>query len=110
MASVRKRGRVWYYRFVDADGVRHEVKGCPDRRETEAMGAAAEADAAKIKAGLIDPKALVFRSHEARSLADHLADFHAYLIGKGATTNHANLTRNRVARLIDLPVPDEFPS
>ena len=75
MASLRKRGRVWYYRFVDADGVRHERKGCPDRRETEAMAAAVEAEASKIKAGLIDPKALGYRSHEARPLAEHLADW-----------------------------------
>jgi integrase len=102
MASLRKRGRTWYYRFVDSDGVRHERKGCPDRRETEAMAAAAELEASKIKAGLIDPKALGFRDHEARKLADHLTDFHAYLIGKGATPNHANLTRNRVARLHNL--------
>ena len=102
MASLRKRGRVWYYRHVDSDGVRHERKGCPDRRETEAMAAAAESETAKIKAGLIDPKALRFRAHEARTLADHLEDFHAYLIGKGATGKHADLTRNRVKKLIDL--------
>ena len=41
MASLRKRGKVWYYRFVDADGASHERKGCPDRRETEGMAAAA---------------------------------------------------------------------
>src|SRR3954468_13243672 len=98
MASVRKRGRVWYYRFVDADGVQQERKGCPDRRETEAMAAASEAEASKVKAGLIDPKALGYRNHEARTLADHLTDFRAYLAGKGATPKHADLTRNRVAR------------
>ena len=65
MASLRKRGRVWYYRYIDSDGVRHECKGCPDRRETEAMAAALEAEATKVKAGLIDPKALGFRAHEA---------------------------------------------
>src|SRR5262249_13795759 len=101
MASLRKRGRVWYYRFIDAAGVRQERKGCPDRRETKAM-AAAEAEASKVRAGLIDPKALGYRSHEARPLPDHVTDFHAFLIGKGATAKHADLTRNRVARLIDM--------
>ena len=33
---------------------------------------------------------------------DHLADWHAYLVGKGSTQQHADLSRNRVARLIDL--------
>src|SRR4051812_30660909 len=49
MASLRKRGRVWFYRYVDADGVQREHKGCPDRRETEAMAAAVEAEASKVK-------------------------------------------------------------
>ena len=102
MASYRKIGRNWFYRFVDANGVQRERKGCPDRRETEGMAAAAQAEAAKIRCGYIDPKAIAYGAHEARTLADHLADFHAYLAGKGSTAEHANLTRNRVARLIDL--------
>ena len=102
MASLRKRGRVWYYRFVDADGVQHERKGCPDRRETEAMAAAEESEASKVRAGLIDPKALGFRSQEARPLADHLADFQATLLAKGGTRKHASVTRNRADRVLTL--------
>ena len=59
MASLRKRGRVWYYRFVDADGVKHEEKGCPDRRVTEELARTAESEAARIKAGVFDAKELV---------------------------------------------------
>ncbi len=51
MASMRKRRNVWYYRYTDADGVKREKKGCPDRRVTEQMAAFAEAEAAKIRAG-----------------------------------------------------------
>ena len=100
MASVRKRGKSWYYRFVDADGVRHEVKGCPDRRETEAMGASAEAESAKIKSGLIDPKALAYRSHEARPLSEHLADWHRDTVARGKTTRHADQYRERAGKLV----------
>lgn len=102
MPSLRKRGKTWYYRIYDANGAQHEVKGCTDRRETERMAAAAEMEAAKVRAGMIDPKAIGFRDHEARPLAEHLADWHAYLIGKGSTPKHADLTRNRVARVIEL--------
>src|SRR4051794_1563086 len=63
MASYRKKGRVWYYRFIGPDGIQHEVKGCSDRRETEAMAAAAEAEAAKIRSGYIDPKEPAYASH-----------------------------------------------
>jgi hypothetical protein len=102
MASYRKLGQNWFYRFLDADGVQRERKGCPGRRETEAMAAAAELEVSKVKAGLIDPKALAFRAHENRLLTDHLADWHAYLIGKGATKAHADLSRARVGRLINV--------
>jgi hypothetical protein len=68
MASFRKHGRNWFYRFIYADGVQRERKGCPDRRETEGMAAAAEAEAAKIKAGFIVPKDRAYRDHEARTL------------------------------------------
>jgi integrase len=99
MASVRKRGRVWYYRFVDADGIAHERKGCPDRRETESMGSAAEAEVAKIRAGFIDAKAIGYRDHEARPLADHLADWHRNMVARGKTLRHADQYRERAAKL-----------
>ena len=65
MASLRKRGRVWYYRFVDADGVKHERRG-PDRRVTEELARTAESEAARIKAGVFDAKELAIRDHAAR--------------------------------------------
>jgi hypothetical protein len=37
VASFRKKGKNWYYRFSDSDGRQRERKGCTDRRETEAM-------------------------------------------------------------------------
>ena len=70
MASFRKIGRNWFYRYVDANGKQTERKGCPDRRETESMAATVEGDVAKVRAGLIDPKALAFRTHEALSLSE----------------------------------------
>ena len=40
MASLRKRGRVWYYKFIDGGGRPCERKGCPDKRATEEMARA----------------------------------------------------------------------
>jgi hypothetical protein len=37
MASLRKRGKVGYYRFVDSDGTKCEVKGCSDKWATEEL-------------------------------------------------------------------------
>jgi hypothetical protein len=56
MASYRKIGRNWFFRFIDANGVQRERKACPGRHETEAMAAATELEVSKVKAGLIDPR------------------------------------------------------
>jgi hypothetical protein len=32
VASFRKRGNAWYYRYTEIDGKQHERKGCNDRR------------------------------------------------------------------------------
>src|SRR5512135_3191907 len=109
MASIFKRtrdrqrkGASWDIAYADENGIRRTVKGCPDKAATEAMARKLESEAELRRRGVIDPRADSYAGHEARPLADHLADFRAYLIGKGATDKHARLTHNRVARLIDL--------
>ncbi len=102
MAEIRKRGKNWYYRYIDAEGKRVERKGCPDRRETLAMAAAAEAEAGRIRSGLSDSRAEARRRHTARPLADHLADWHAYLIDKGATAKHAASSLESARRVVAL--------
>jgi integrase len=100
MASLRKRGKLWYYRFVDADGVKREHKGCTDKRVTEELARAAESKAAKVKAGTIDPEAEAFKAHHAKPMTDHLADWHASLTAKGHTAKHADQSSDRVRRLV----------
>ena len=108
MASLRKRGKTWYYRFVDADGIKVERKGCTDRRATEELAAKAESEAAKVKAGLIDPKEVAYRDHEARPLSDHLADFQRSLLAKDGTPKHAQVTGYRVRRVLDVAKADRI--
>jgi hypothetical protein len=52
-----KRGRVWYFRYTDANGKRVMRKGCTDKRATEEMAAAVNTKVARIRNGLIDPEA-----------------------------------------------------
>src|SRR3954452_17349376 len=77
------RGRTWYYRLTLADGRRVMRKGCPDRRETERMAAAAVVEQARIKAGLIDPREQRRIAAGRRPIAEHLDEFHAGLLSKG---------------------------
>jgi integrase len=102
MASLRKRGRVWYYRFVDADGVKRELPGCPDRRATEEFARKAETEAAQIRAGVIDSKGLAHRRHAARPLSEHLDEFESDLRARGNTAHHAKLHSDRARRVAAL--------
>ncbi len=99
MASYRKRGKTWYYRFIDADGIKREAKGCTDRRATEELARHAEAEAAKIRAGLVDPRDLARRDHAAKPIGEHVASWGASLEAKGSTAQHVALSVARVRRL-----------
>ena len=102
MASLRKRGRVWYYRFVDADGVGRERKGCTDRRATEELARAAESEAAKIKGGLVDPRDLARREHQGRPIDEHVDAYRAHLAAKGSTPKHVALTVSQARKVFSL--------
>jgi integrase len=102
MASLRKRGKTWYYRFTDADGIKREVKGCPDRRMTEEMSRRAESEAARVRAGLSDPKAERMADAARRPIMEHLAEFISTMDAKGDAPKHVRLTRTYSARVLTL--------
>ncbi len=81
--------------------MKHEVKGCSDRRVTEELARAAETEAARIKAGTIDPKELAYLAQGARPLAEHLEEFESFLRTKGSR-KHAMVKANRARRIIAL--------
>jgi integrase len=99
MASFRKRGRVWYYAFINADGRRVERKGCTDKRSTEELARAAESEAAKVKAGLVDARELARREHESRPIQEHVDAWAQSLSAKGGTPRHVSMSLARVRRL-----------
>ena len=100
MASFRKRGKSWYYRYTDSDGGKHERRGCPDKRATEQMAAAAELEAAKIRGGLIDPKEIAFHDHAVRPLSENLDEWQQDMMAKGKTAKHADQYRDRAGKLL----------
>jgi integrase len=102
MASYRKRGKVWYYRFVDADGVKREEKGCTDRRATEELARHRESEAAKIRAGILDPRELAFRNHAASPLEEHIVQYRASLFARGNKPKHARQMAEYARRVVAL--------
>jgi hypothetical protein len=102
MASFRKRGKLWYYRYVDGDGVSRTVKGCTDKRATEDLARAAEICAAKVKAGLSDLKAERIARESRRPIQDHIHEFIAGMESKGCDSKHVRSTRYYLERVVTL--------
>ena len=99
--KLTQRGNCWYYRFTDADGKRRMRKGCTDKRATEEMLRAAETEAARVRSGVIDPRDLAYRDHEARPIREHLADYLRGLPAKGDCLKYAHDVGSRAGRVLD---------
>src|SRR5262249_50730441 len=77
MSSVRKRSGAWYARWVDADGRKRERRAGTDRRSAEQLAASLEAEATRVRSGVIDPRSIRYRDHERTPVAAHLHAFRA---------------------------------
>jgi integrase len=95
-ASYRKEGRVWYYRYVNAEGRPVERAGCPDKGVTMRLAADAEAKVALERAGLADP----FETHRRRPIEDHIGEYVGFLTSKSNTEKHVTLTSTRLRAVI----------
>jgi site-specific recombinase XerC len=96
--KLTKRGTCWYYRFIDADGVRRMRKGCADKRVTEEMLRKAETEAAAARS---NPKEAAYREHEARPIREHLDDYLKSLRSKGNSRGYVRDAGARARRVLD---------
>ncbi len=102
MASFRKHGKIWYYRYVGSDGVKRERKGCSDKRVTEDMARAAESEAARIRSGLSDPRAERMAREGRRPIGEHIDEFIRAMEVARRNAQHVSQTRLYVTRLCGL--------
>ena len=102
MASFRKRGSLWYFRHKNEAGKLVEVRGCPDRRRTEAMARDAESRVAALRSGLLDPMQENLREHASRPIKDHLDAWERYLAAKGGSKKHPGISRRRAEKVLEL--------
>ena len=102
MASVFKpAGKPKYViLYTDENGRRRKKIGATDKAVSERIAHDLENNVALRRQGLIDPKAESFRDHEAKPLAHHLDAWHRDMLAKGKTPKHADLSRDRAAKLI----------
>lgn len=78
------------------------MKGCADKRVTEDLVRQAESEAAKSRAGLVDPKELAYRRHAARSLMEHLEEYETDMRARDNTPHYAKLHADRARRVAAL--------
>jgi hypothetical protein len=92
-----KPSKCYYFDIRDENGIVRRVRGSSDRAVTEQMIADWQRRFERRKLGYADPA----EEHATRPLADHLADYAAYLEAKGDTSAHVKLTISRIRAVLD---------
>ena len=95
MASLRKRGPVWYIRYTDEHGRSVERKGSRSKRVAQEMATEAESLANRIRQGLLDPAELAARKEAGRPLYEHLMDWFRSMYDRELSYNHIGLSHYR---------------
>src|SRR5271166_4996732 len=101
MASLRKKGKVWYVRVRDESGRQREVKAGPDKSVTNQMKRDLESKVRRIKAGVLDPREAGCLDAERIPITRHVEDYVAHLAAKGCVPEHVDLVRQRLEWFLD---------
>jgi integrase len=104
MATIFKpKGRKKYViQYFDEHGRRRKMTGATDKTVTQRIARDLENRVALRREGVIDARDDARRDHEARRLAEHLADWQADLLARGNTPKHAVLFSERARRVVNL--------
>jgi site-specific recombinase XerD len=102
MASLTKRGKVWYCRDRDETGRQITIWCGPDKSVAQRIKRERESRRALIKSGLADPREQQWAEAEQRPITEHIAAWSAYLSAKGACSRHCEQSAQRVSRLCEL--------
>lgn len=93
----------WYARYKDADGIDRRVStGCRDEQAARKVLADLLAEAEKVRSGILTPQESQAARHAARPVAEHIADYLAYLATKTVRGRKVSAShRYNVARQLD---------
>jgi integrase len=102
MAHIYKRPNTPTYRIQYRDENRRirDVRGFSNLAETKAEAARLEDEVTRIKRGILDPRQRKWQAAEIKPIEQHLADWKADIIARGATAVHAKLLHSRAARVL----------
>jgi integrase len=100
LASIRKRGKNWYVRLRDENGVQREIKGGPDKGVAKSLANELDAKIRKIKLGILDPRDVSAIEAERVGLVQHVEDYLRYLAAKGCVPDHVKAVRIKLDWLL----------
>jgi integrase len=100
MATVRKRGKLWYARYKDVNGWR-ELKGYADKGETERMAQRKQDEARAITLGDVDPQAEARRRERNKAALDHVELFRQDMEAKARHPRHVHFTITNIKRFLE---------
>lgn len=100
--SDKDRGKAgkWSYWFVGEDGKRKYKAGSADRGRTLELALNAEAEARRVREGIVEPGERVRREAALKPIADHVEDYRLSLIAKEDTAKHARDIASALLRLL----------
>jgi integrase len=101
--KARDRGRPgasYYISYDDEFGIRHAIKGYPNKAASEALKRHLEIQVDQIRRGMIDASADAIRRHRDRPLSEHLDAWEADLRAKGDTPKHTRSFTDLARRLV----------
>ena len=101
MASLRKKGKVWYVRVRDESGRQREVKAGPDKSVVNQMKRDLESKTQRIKAGVLDPREADCLDAERIPITKHVADYVQNLEARGACPDHLKNVRKRLGWFLE---------
>jgi integrase/recombinase XerD len=103
-ASDRARGKAgkWTIWYIAEDGRKRERAGFTDKARSVDEAIRLEAEARKIRDGVVDPRQEKRRHASLRSAGAHVGDYRGHLIAKGGTPKHAGHVAGVLNRLLDL--------
>jgi integrase len=101
VASLRKKGRVWYVRIRDESGRQREVKAGPDKSVAQSIARDLESKTQRVKAGVLDPREAGCLDAERIPIQSHADDFVRNLASRGCVTEHVDGVKKRLQWLLD---------
>jgi len=99
---LRRRGKIWYFRYTDENGERREERGGTDKMMTIRALAAALEQVEKIRAGLTTRAAIERTEATQAPIETLVAEWHDALLARGADPEYCELAKTRVIRLLDV--------